>query len=187
MFGLCGTTRTSPRRTTTLAVATTTWIGFDLRTRLRLPSRICFILTRRKLSLLVILGCWLAYSHFFFLASFSRFDLANSSLSFFNNSAAPYRGWWVSPSIWFSRKDMHWSQISANSVPIFSLSSVTLAPFGFMVLVPDDVWYPPAPSVTKFSPGHDARLETISGLTNSTSFDISYVPLAGLTQVTLLN
>ncbi|CED84111.1 alpha--glucan synthase [Phaffia rhodozyma] len=54
------------------------------------------------------------------------------------------------------------------------LRNVTLAPFGFMVLVPEDVWYPPAPSLTKFSPGHDARLLTVDGSSNETSFGISF-------------
>ncbi|KAL7417332.1 putative alpha-glucan synthase [Mrakia frigida] len=52
------------------------------------------------------------------------------------------------------------------------LPEITLEPFGFRAYVPEDLWLPGPPVLTKFSPGHDARLLTVAGATNETSFDI---------------
>lgn len=54
------------------------------------------------------------------------------------------------------------------------MPSITLAPFEFRLYVPADVWYPPPPAVVSFLPGHDARLLTIPGSANETSFDITF-------------
>lgn len=54
------------------------------------------------------------------------------------------------------------------------MNKITLTPFSFRAYVPEDVWYPPPPTMTKFSPGHDARLLTIEGASNETSFDIYF-------------
>lgn len=57
---------------------------------------------------------------------------------------------------------------------LLSMNKITLTPFSFRAYVPEDVWYPPPPTMTKFSPGHDARLLTIEGASNETSFDIYF-------------
>ena len=54
------------------------------------------------------------------------------------------------------------------------MRTITLKPYSFGAYVPVDVWYPPPPTMTHFSPGHDARLLTIPGAANETSFDISF-------------
>jgi alpha-1,3-glucan synthase len=54
------------------------------------------------------------------------------------------------------------------------MSSITLAPMGFKVLVPVEQWAPPLPAVTKFAPGHDARIEVQDGSPNRTSVDVRF-------------
>jgi alpha-1,3-glucan synthase len=54
------------------------------------------------------------------------------------------------------------------------MSSITLAPMSFKVLVPVDQWVPPLPVATKFVPGHDARIEVQEGSQNGTSVDIRF-------------
>lgn len=54
------------------------------------------------------------------------------------------------------------------------MSSVTLAPMGFKVLVPVEQWVPPLPVVTKFVPGHDARIEVQEDSQNRTTVDIRF-------------
>ncbi len=46
------------------------------------------------------------------------------------------------------------------------LSLMTLPPFGFKAYVPINNWLRPSPVITKFNPGHDARI-----LSNSSAFD----------------
>lgn len=55
----------------------------------------------------------------------------------------------------------------------FSLPEITLEPFGFRAYVPEDIWLIGPPVLTGFSPGHDARLLTIPGSANETSFEIA--------------
>lgn len=73
--------------------------------------------------------------------------LEASTWSFNQNGEAPYRG---------------------------CMGSIELKPYSFGAYVPEDVWYPPPPTMTHFSPGHDARLLTIPGAANETTFDISF-------------
>ena len=54
------------------------------------------------------------------------------------------------------------------------MNSITLAPMGFKVLVPVDEWVPPLPVVTKFVPGHDARIEVQEGSQNRTTVNIRF-------------
>ena len=77
---------------------------------------------------------------------YENYTLEDSGSSFFNNSRAPWYG---------------------------CLGSVTMEPLGFKALVPADQWIPPPPMLTKFSPGHDARLRAESGDANATTVDIS--------------
>ena len=44
------------------------------------------------------------------------------------------------------------------------LKSVSMDAFGFKMLVPTDQWSPPRPALTKFTPGHDARIVSASAL-----------------------
>ncbi|KAL7416221.1 putative alpha-1,3-glucan synthase [Mrakia frigida] len=53
------------------------------------------------------------------------------------------------------------------------LPEITLEPFGFRAYVPEDIWLIGPPVLTGFSPGHDARLLTIPGSANETSFEIA--------------
>ncbi|KAK1236528.1 hypothetical protein PQX77_000221 [Marasmius sp. AFHP31] len=71
------------------------------------------------------------------------------------------------------------------------LNSVSMDAFGFKMLVPIDQWTPPPPALTKFTPGHDARIVSATtlgdvnvslefntemdcgGVTNSISFEMA--------------
>nr|KIR88547.1 alpha-1,3-glucan synthase [Cryptococcus tetragattii IND107] len=46
------------------------------------------------------------------------------------------------------------------------LGSITLDPFMYKALVPQDQWIPQLPTITKFTPGHDYRYQTSGGTTN---------------------
>lgn len=78
---------------------------------------------------------------------YETYDLQDSLSSFNNDSKAP----------WFG-----------------CLPSVTMDPFSFKALVPVPQWSAPLPVITKFVPGHDARLLANSGDTNATTVDISF-------------
>jgi len=43
------------------------------------------------------------------------------------------------------------------------MPSITMDPFGFKALVPVDQWVAPRPTITKFTPGHDARISSDAG------------------------
>jgi len=74
-------------------------------------------------------------------APYEEYTLQESLSSFNNDSKAPYFG---------------------------CLGSVTMDPFGFKLLVPVADWLAPPQMITKFTPGHDARI-----LSNSTTVDIT--------------
>ncbi|KAI0748206.1 glycoside hydrolase family 13 and glycosyltransferase family 5 domain-containing protein [Daedaleopsis nitida] len=63
---------------------------------------------------------------------------------------------------------------TGNNAATNCLAEFTMDPFGFKALVPIDRWIPPPPMLTKFSPGHDARIPAESGDTNATTVDISF-------------
>ena len=69
---------------------------------------------------------------------FENYTLGSTNNSFFYNDLAPYFG---------------------------CIESITLQPFDFKALVPIANWIAPIPALTKFTPGHDARI----GIDNSTS------------------
>jgi alpha-1,3-glucan synthase len=96
------------------------------------------------------------------VAPFENYTLADSLSSFNNDSKAPFQG---------------------------CLSSVTMDPYGFKVLVPVANWVPPRPALTKFSPGHDARISSdTNGTTVTVSFEFNTVMnCAGVTQALSLN
>lgn len=79
-------------------------------------------------------------------APYETYELQDSLSSYNNDSQAPYFG---------------------------CLASVTLDPFGFKALVPVAQWIPPLPQITKFLPGHDARIHVESGDANATTVNIS--------------
>ncbi|OSX65248.1 glycosyltransferase family 5 protein [Postia placenta MAD-698-R-SB12] len=74
---------------------------------------------------------------------YEEYTLEQSGQSYYNNSVAP----------WFG-----------------CLNNVTMPPFGFKALVPADQWVPPPPAITRFLPGHDAR---ITSSDNDTTLDIT--------------
>ncbi|KZT26358.1 glycosyltransferase family 5 protein [Neolentinus lepideus HHB14362 ss-1] len=80
-------------------------------------------------------------------APYETYTLQNSLSSYYNNSLAPYYG---------------------------CLGSVTMDPYGFKALVPENEWVAPPPALTKFSPGHDARIQAEAGDANATSIDIRF-------------
>jgi alpha-1,3-glucan synthase len=80
-------------------------------------------------------------------APYETYTLTDSLSSFFNNSQPPWQG---------------------------CLPSVTMDPLGFKALVPVAQWVPPLPALTKFTPGHDARIHAEAGDANATSLDISF-------------
>ncbi|KAI0306448.1 modular protein with glycoside hydrolase family 13 and glycosyltransferase family 5 domains [Multifurca ochricompacta] len=96
---------------------------------------------------------------------FENYTLADSLSSFNNNGSAPFQG---------------------------CLASVTMDPYSFKVLVPVGEWVPPRPALTKFSPGHDARIPSdTNGGTNTTvkiSFEFNAVMnCAGVTKALSFN
>jgi alpha-1,3-glucan synthase len=96
------------------------------------------------------------------VAPFENYTLADSLSSFNNNGQAPYQG---------------------------CLADVTMDPYSFKILVPVTEWVAPRPALTKFSPGHDAR---ISSETNATTLTISFefntaMTCSGVTQALSLN
>jgi alpha-1,3-glucan synthase len=74
-------------------------------------------------------------------APYEEYTLQESLSSYNNDSKAPYFG---------------------------CLGSVTMDPFGFKLLVPVAEWLAPPPMITKFTPGHDARI-----LSNSTTVGVT--------------
>ncbi|KAG8842358.1 Cell wall alpha-1,3-glucan synthase ags1, partial [Serendipita sp. 411] len=78
-------------------------------------------------------------------APFETYDLQDSQSSFFNDSQPPYRG---------------------------CLPSVTMEPLTFKALVPQEMWVPPRPMLTRFLPGHDSRIVTHNS-SNDTTVRIS--------------
>ncbi|CAL1704520.1 unnamed protein product [Somion occarium] len=77
---------------------------------------------------------------------YEEYDLADSLSSFHNDGQPPFTG---------------------------CLQSVTIPPYGFKALVPSTEWVGPQPALTKFTPGHDARLIAEPGDANATTIDIT--------------
>jgi len=83
------------------------------------------------------------------------------------NLFAPYESYTLEESLSSVNKD--------DKPPYFGcLRSVTMDPYGFKALVPVIQWTSPLPMITKFSPGHDARLLANAGDTNATTVDIRF-------------
>jgi alpha-1,3-glucan synthase len=80
-------------------------------------------------------------------APYETYTLQDSQRSFNNDSKAPYQG---------------------------CLPSATFEPLSFKALVPADIWTGPSPMMTKFIPGHDARLLAEDGMANATTVDIAF-------------
>ncbi|KAJ7774879.1 modular protein with glycoside hydrolase family 13 and glycosyltransferase family 5 domains [Mycena metata] len=80
-------------------------------------------------------------------APYENYTLTASGQSFNNDSKAPYFG---------------------------CLPSITIEGFGFKALVPTTDWVAPAPALTKFTPGHDARIPVQASDTNATTMDITF-------------
>ena len=78
---------------------------------------------------------------------YENYTLAASLSPYYSNGQAPYYG---------------------------CMGSITMPPMGFKVLVPVEEWVPPLPAVSKFVPGHDARIEVQDGATNRTTVDIYF-------------
>ncbi|KAF8334274.1 modular protein with glycoside hydrolase family 13 and glycosyltransferase family 5 domains [Cantharellus anzutake] len=75
------------------------------------------------------------------LPPFETYNLSVSPESYYNNSKAPWRG---------------------------CIPKISLPLYGFKLLVNESVWVAPRPALTRFTPGHDARI-----LSDSTSIDIT--------------
>ncbi|THG99779.1 hypothetical protein EW026_g2645 [Hermanssonia centrifuga] len=80
------------------------------------------------------------------LAPYETYPLAESGSSYNNDTKPPYFG---------------------------CLASITLQPYDFKALVPSERWVGPQAMITKFLPGHDARIQAEAGDTNATTVDIS--------------
>ncbi|QRW14378.1 alpha-1,3-glucan synthase [Ceratobasidium sp. AG-Ba] len=76
---------------------------------------------------------------------FETYTLQDSQSSFNNNGRAPWVG---------------------------CLPTLTLEPNSYKAFVPANEWVAPLPALTRFSPGHDARLVAEAGDTNATTVDI---------------
>jgi len=79
------------------------------------------------------------------LAPYENYTLADSGSSYYANGTAPYYG---------------------------CMNSITLDPYGMKVLVPDNEWVAPPPTLTGFLPGHDARIQTTPGSANATTLNL---------------
>ncbi|GBE82150.1 Cell wall alpha-1,3-glucan synthase ags1 [Sparassis crispa] len=79
-------------------------------------------------------------------APYEEYALEQSESAYYNNSQAP----------WFG-----------------CLGNVTMEPFGFKALVPLENWVAPLPALTRFLPGHDARITSVSGDSNANAVNIS--------------
>ncbi|TFY76274.1 hypothetical protein EWM64_g7737 [Hericium alpestre] len=77
-------------------------------------------------------------------APFESYTLQDSKSSYNNDSKAPWQG---------------------------CLGSISMVPYGFKALVPSTEWVAPRPALTRFLPGHDARLDSS---VNSSSITISF-------------
>ncbi|OCH94959.1 glycoside hydrolase family 13 and glycosyltransferase family 5 domain-containing protein [Obba rivulosa] len=64
---------------------------------------------------------------------------------------------------------------SGNTGPPWTgcMPNVTMEPFGFKAFVPVAQWTPPPPQLTRFLPGHDARITAEAGDVNATVIDIA--------------
>ncbi|KII88464.1 glycosyltransferase family 5 protein [Plicaturopsis crispa FD-325 SS-3] len=80
-------------------------------------------------------------------APYETYDLKDSKSSFYVNGTAPWQG---------------------------CLPSITMEGFGFKALVLSTDWVAAPPALTKFLPGHDARINVESGSANATSVDITF-------------
>lgn len=80
-------------------------------------------------------------------APYENYTLQDSLSSAANNSQAPWIG---------------------------CLPTVTMEPFSFKAFVPLAQWTAPPPYITRFVPGHDARLLANAGDVNATTVDISF-------------
>ncbi|KAF8550287.1 glycoside hydrolase family 13/glycosyltransferase family 5 protein [Imleria badia] len=80
------------------------------------------------------------------LAPFEQYTLQDSGSSYYNNGAAPWYG---------------------------CLGNITMDPYGMKALVPSTEWLAPPPMLTRFLPGHDARITATPGSPNATTVNIS--------------
>ena len=99
------------------------------------------------------------------VAPFETYTLQDSLSSFNNDSKPPYQG---------------------------CLANITMDPYGFKILVPSTEWVAPRPALTKFTPGHDARVASDANGGNVTTVAISLefttaMNCAGVTQALSLN
>ncbi|KAF8274895.1 modular protein with glycoside hydrolase family 13 and glycosyltransferase family 5 domains [Lactarius quietus] len=92
------------------------------------------------------------------VSPFESYTLEDSLSSYYNNGTAPYQG---------------------------CLSNVTMDPYGYKVLVPASEWVSPRPALTKFSPGHDARITSDpSGANNTVTITFEFNTIMSCTGVT---
>ncbi|KAG2151025.1 glycoside hydrolase family 13/glycosyltransferase family 5 protein [Suillus bovinus] len=80
------------------------------------------------------------------LSPYENYTLVDSGVSYYNNGMGPWYG---------------------------CLQTVDMDMFGFKALVPVSEWVPAPPMLTKFLPGHDARLEVMQGMPNATIVNIA--------------
>lgn len=78
-------------------------------------------------------------------APYEKYTLSQSLSSYYSNGTGPYYG---------------------------CLQSVTMDTYGMKALVLESEWVPPIPMLTRFLPGHDARIQVTQGDVNATNVDI---------------
>jgi len=107
----------------------------------------------------------------------------NSTLSYGGNCttssgiAGPYRSDTIVRNLFYPFENY---TLGASDRPFFDgkdpyfgcIESITLQPYSFKALVPADIWIPPAPALTKFTPGHDVQIEVTDGSSNPNSIDV---------------
>lgn len=94
------------------------------------------------------------------------------------NSASPMNTSWVSGT---TLRNLIYPFDRFDTVPTRSnmgdgfrgcIEEVIMPPFGFKALVPISQWVGPLPQITRFLPGHDARIQAEEGQANATTVEI---------------
>ncbi|KAJ8521655.1 hypothetical protein ONZ45_g1682 [Pleurotus djamor] len=80
-------------------------------------------------------------------APYESYTLSDSLTSFHNDSQAPWQG---------------------------CLSHLTMEPYAFKALVPQEIWTQPLPQMSKFTPGHDHRILVADGQSNATNVNVTF-------------
>ncbi len=124
------------------------------------------------------LSIWLLYSNANATTTYT-FDCSDNNTALNTTSLiAPYDAGTTVKNLFYPYDEhtlndsVHKLGINGSTNPNGCLSSLEMAAYDFRAYVPIDSWVGPKPMVTKFSPGHDARLQSTVGDNDTQSVDI---------------